>query len=144
MSSPPFWLLIFLVVPFNKIPVFSKELVTFIISFASMFVSVIPEPFSLTLLSTFFTPTYIIFFEKFMIDSNKDPPNCISLDSWVFGNFILAYEPFAKALLSLETCASVNNNLCGNLFSWFESPFTFDKRFKVTSVPYFISDYFLF
>ena len=46
-----------------------------------MFVSVIPEPFSLTLLSTFFTPTYIIFFEKFMIDSNKDPPNCINLDS---------------------------------------------------------------
>ena len=34
---------IFLVVAFNKIPIFSKDLITFIISFALSFVSVIPE-----------------------------------------------------------------------------------------------------
>ena len=43
LSNPSFWLIIFLLVPFNKIPLFSKELIAFIISFISMFVSVIPE-----------------------------------------------------------------------------------------------------
>ena len=41
-------------------------------------------------------------------------PNCIMLDSWVFENFILADEPFAKPLEFFETCVLVNNNLWEN------------------------------
>ena len=44
MGNFPFWLVIFLVVPFNEISLFSKDLITFIISFISLFVRVIPEP----------------------------------------------------------------------------------------------------
>ena len=36
------------------------------------------------------------------------------LDSWVFENFILADEPFAKPLEFFETCVLVNNNLWEN------------------------------
>ena len=43
LTKPPFWLVIFLVVPVNKSPLFSKDLFTFIMSFASLFVRVIPE-----------------------------------------------------------------------------------------------------
>ena len=38
------WQVIFLVVPFNKIPLFSKDLITFAMSFISLFVRVIPKP----------------------------------------------------------------------------------------------------
>ena len=38
-------------------------------------------------------------------------------------------------------CIIVNNNLCGKLFLSLESPATFDKNFKVTSVPLFIPDF---
>ena len=55
-----------------------------------------------------------------------------------FDNLILADEPFAKALRSLETCVVVNNNLCGKLVSSLESLTTFEEIFKVTSVPFFI------
>ena len=55
-------------------------------------------------------------------------PNCIILDIRGY-DFILADESFAKALRSLETCVSVNNNLCGKLVSPLESPITFDERF---------------
>ena len=37
------WLATFQVVPFNKIPLFSKGVITFIISFISLFIRVIPE-----------------------------------------------------------------------------------------------------
>ena len=40
----PSGLVIFLVVPFNKIPLFTKGLITFIMSFVSLFFRVIPEP----------------------------------------------------------------------------------------------------
>ena len=43
----------------------------------------------------------------------KNPPNCIVLDNWVFENFILADEPFAKVLRMFENPLSVNGNLCG-------------------------------
>ena len=43
LTNPPSWLLISPVVHFNKIPLFSKDLITFI-SFISFFVKVIPEP----------------------------------------------------------------------------------------------------
>ena len=41
---PPSWLVIFLAVPFNKIPLFSNHLITFIIYFISLSVRVIPAP----------------------------------------------------------------------------------------------------
>ena len=40
----PFWLVIFLVFPFKKIPLFSKDLFNFIISFIWLFVRAIPQP----------------------------------------------------------------------------------------------------
>ena len=61
-----------------------------------------------------------------------------------FDNFILADESFAKVLQSLETSVLVNNKLCGKLFSFLESPATFDKIFKVTSAPVFNPDFNLF
>ena len=58
-----------------------------------------------------------------------------SLDSWIFANLILADELFAKAFVS------VNNNLREKLVSSLESPITFDKRNKDTSVAFFISNF---
>ena len=46
-------------------------------------------------------------------------------------SFILADETIVKALLNLETCILVNNNLYGKLVS----------SFKVTSVQFFILDF---
>ena len=68
----------------------------------------------------------------------KDNP---ILCKWVFDNFILADEPFAKALRSLETCVLTNNNLSGKLFSSLESTTAFDESFKHASRPYFIPDF---
>ena len=65
----------------------------------------------------------------------KNHPDCPILCNGVFDNFILAEEPFAKALRNFETCVLVNNSLCGKLFSSLESPTTFDEIFKVISVP---------
>ena len=41
----------------------------------------------------------------------------------------------------LETCVSFNNNLCGKLVSSLKSPTTFDGRFKVIWVPFFIPQF---
>ena len=46
-------------------------------------------------------------------------------------------EAFAKVLRSHEACVSVNKKLVSSL----ESPITFDERFKVTSVLFFIPDF---
>ena len=54
---------------------------------------------------------------------DKNPQNCI--------NFILPGKRFAKALRSLETSKSVNNNLCEKLTSSLESSATSDETFKV-------------
>ena len=64
----------------------------------------------------------------------KNPSDCPTLCKWVFHNFILADEPFAKSLRSSETYVLVNNNLCTKLFSSLESP----KTLKLTSVLFFI------
>ena len=55
-----------------------------------------------------------------------------SCSNWVFDNFILAEELFAKTLQSFKTCVLVNNNLCGTLFSSLESTATFDQSFFST------------
>ena len=43
LRDPPSWLVIFLVVPFSKIPLFPKDLITVTVSFISLFVNVIQE-----------------------------------------------------------------------------------------------------
>ena len=75
-------------------------------------------------------------------EPNKDgigmnPPHCSILGNWVFENFMLADEPFAKALQIFGTCVSVNNNLCGKLVLSLKFLIKFDERFKITSVPFF-------
>ena len=40
----------------------------------------------------------------------RNPPDCIILDNWVFGNLISIDELFAKALRRFVTCLLVNNN----------------------------------
>ena len=52
----------------------------------------------------------------------KNLPNCPILYNWVFINFILAEELFAKSLRSLETCVLVNINLREKLVSSLELP----------------------
>ena len=56
-------------------------------------------------------------------------PKTLILWDWVFDNFILAEEPFAKALRSLETCVFVNNNFSGNQYHLLKSPTAFDENF---------------
>ena len=90
----PSWLVTFLAAPFNKIPLFSKDLITFIISFTSSFVRVIPEPVIFSLLTylfayleNFFLDISVLFlatvgkiFPKIGI-SRRTPPNCKILDN---------------------------------------------------------------
>ena len=71
----------------------------------------------------------------------KHPPDCTILWNWVFDSYILTEELFVKALQSLETWLLGNNNLFGKFFWLLESPTTFDERFKVTSVLFFIADF---
>ena len=52
------------------------------------------------------------FFRNGPKNLTKNPLDCPILRNWPFDNFILAYEPIAKALQSFEYCVSVNNNLC--------------------------------
>ena len=54
---------------------------------------------------------------------------------------MLTKETTSKALRRFATCVLVNNNLWEKLFSALESLITFDKRFKVTLVPFFIADF---
>ena len=66
----------------------------------------------------------------------KNPPDCIILDNWVFGNLIAADELFAKDLQKFETYVLVNNNWCGKLASLL--PIIFDNL-NTTSVSFFIA-----
>ena len=122
LSNLPSWLIIFILVPFNKIPLFSKELVTFIIPFISLFARVISEPknyllspsiplFTNCLVHFFFFDTplanvdslgFTIFNSILKAETikvkGKIHPNCTTLDSWVFKDFMLAGESFVKVL----------------------------------------------
>ena len=51
LRNSPYLLVIFVVVPFIKISLFSKGLIIFIIFFISLFVRVIPEPVIYSFLS---------------------------------------------------------------------------------------------
>ena len=83
-------------------------------------------------------------FSKGLKSLPKNPPDWPILDNCIYDNFILADKPIAKALQSHETCVLVDNYLCGKLVSSLDSPITFDKRFKVTWVPFFVLDFNLF
>ena len=61
----------------------------------------------------------------------KNPPNCTILCKWVFDNFILGEELFAKTLQSLKTWVLVNNNLCDKLYLLLESPTNLMKDLKL-------------
>ena len=142
MRNPPSWLLIFLAVPFNKIPLYSKNLIIFKTFFFSLFFRVISVPkalseafykffidflesvavFMISLSVTFLGNLSVspIFFLPdlenmllYRVKSSINYPDCTILENWVFENFILADKPFAKALRIFEACVSVNNNLCG-------------------------------
>ena len=78
------------------------------------------------------------------ISSSRIPRDCIVLYSWTCDNFVLPDESFAKALGVLETWILVNSNLWGKLVSLLESSNTLDERCKATSVPFFIPDINLF
>ena len=59
LRNPPSRLVIFVVVPFNKIPLFSTKLITFIISFIPLFVRCITEPVIDEILLLIFLPTIL-------------------------------------------------------------------------------------
>ena len=61
----------------------------------------------------------------------RNPADCTILDSWVFNNFILGNELFAKGLWNL----SISDNLYEKLVSSLESPITFDDSFSSTLLP---------
>ena len=71
----------------------------------------------------------------------KNLPDCTILCNWVFNNFVLAEELFAKVLQSLENCALVNNNLCEKLFSPLESLPAFDEILQNYFGTIFIPDF---
>ena len=54
---------------------------------------------------------------------------------------ISANELLENVLGNLETYLLIKNDLCGNLISSLELPITFDERFKVTLVLFFIPDF---
>ena len=68
----------------------------------------------------------------------RSPPICTILEDSIFQNVIWTDEPFAKALRSLKFSVLVNTSLCKKLVSSLESPTTYDERFKVASVPFYI------
>ena len=55
--------------------------------------------------------------------------------------FMIAENLFAKALQNLEIWLLVNKNLWRKLITLLASPATFDKSFKLTSVPFFLPDF---
>ena len=72
---------------------------------------------------------------------SKNPLNCTILDSWVFENLILLDETFTKALRMLKYFVLVKIIYVENYVSSLESPITFDERFKVTWVSFFVPDF---
>ena len=138
LRNPSSGLLIIVVIRFDKIPVWSKDLITFIISFISLLVSVFLEPFNngkgfiLNLLLTGFdpaskrafgilltltilSPVVGISMEVLIIGTIKlfiirrNPHDCAILGSCTFDNFLLANKPFSKSLQIRATCVLVNN-----------------------------------
>ena len=153
-------------IPFINKLASSRDLIIIMRSFISSFVIislVLPDPkiffwivasvadadtLSLNGIEALLANGFIVFFIKGeLVFSNRpkilprNPLDCHILERWAFDNFILDRKPFAKVLWSLKTCVVANYNLCGKLISSLESPNKFDKRFKVTVMPFFIPDF---
>ena len=62
------------------------------------------------------------------------PLDCITLDSWVCDDLVLADKLFAKALWRLKTCLTVSNILCGKLALSQELRIIFDDNLRVMLV----------
>ena len=69
----------------------------------------------------------------------RSPPTCVILENWVFDNFMLVDDLFAKALRRFSTCLLVNNDLWGKLISL--SPTIFYDNLKTRPVSFFIADF---
>ena len=93
LRNPPPWLLIFLVVPFNKIPPFHKDLITVIYFLLNLSVPLSRKYFSKSLAISF---PLLARFDKIGM-SRRTPPKCAILDYLGFENFMLSAEPFAKS-----------------------------------------------
>ena len=134
MGNSPFWLLVFIVVPFDKIPLISKDVITinFILYFISLFVRVIlvPENFYKSFIKFLEISTVSIislseiFFDKstallpildntligligfIALNITNNLFDCTISRNWDFERFILVKEPFAKALQIFGTCVS--------------------------------------
>ena len=160
LRNPLSWLVIFVAVSSNSIPLFSKDLITFIIYIFSLLVNAIPEPSNYAFLMAWINlllywfyiwhySGYVLYFinnitycpAEFIKSRKLKRPNCIILEYWVFENFILTDEPFAKASRIFETCVLVNNNLWGKLILSLNSPTAFHELSTVTSVLVFIPDF---
>ena len=68
-----------------------------------------------------------------------NPPDCVTLDNWVFDHLMSVEKWFAKALRRFAACLLVNKNLWGKLVSL--SPIIFDDNLKTTSVSSFIAEF---
>ena len=66
--------------------------------------------------STFFIEVKPVFI-KGQRNLPKNCPKSTILDNWVFENFMLAVEAFAKTFRIFEICELVENNSCGKLAS---------------------------
>ena len=93
------WLVVFLVVPFNKIPLFSKDLISFIISFISLIVSVILQPSP----AIYYLTLYICLPRKTFLRLPAISVPFLAIPQITHSNCTI--------LQILETCVSVNNNL---------------------------------
>ena len=72
---------------------------------------------------------------------SRNRSDCIILVDWVFDSSASDDYLFEKALWRLETCLSVNNDLCGKLVSSLELPIIFDENLKTTSFSLFMADF---
>ena len=134
LKNPPSWQIVIIVISFKKIPLFPNKLIYFIISFISLFVSIVLELSEGPILCIFFLPNALRsgftnlsllsansetnFFASFhgrlitypsrSIRFNGGLPKCTILDSWVFEKFVLANERFPKLSQILGACVLVN------------------------------------
>ena len=110
LRNSHFWLITFLIVSFNKYRLFSKDLITFMIPFISLHVSVIPIIADITFLPSALNPdlgaTFPIFFPIIFQSASSLGTKRLTLDNWIFENFILAHEPIGETLHIFGTCLS--------------------------------------
>ena len=68
----------------------------------------------------------------------------VIVNYWVFNNFILSDDWFAKALQRFEIGLSVNDNLCEKLISLSFVTIIFDNKIKVTDLVFLVWNCYLY